>query len=265
MLRQKKWLVLCLILLIGLIPTRISWAGEIPTIRIRAVADVKDAEIYLKDIVEFTEKPETLIYGKVYLGIAPLPGSSRRLTKGQIEVRLRQAGFDPRQLNIIGATEVRVTRVVPDSGDVSNKVEKVAAIIGDNDLNTYQVVVPIRNIARHELIDQGDLALEKREGRTTPSNLASIEDLVGKRATRQLIAGNPLTLSAGEVPPVIDRLDQVTIIAQIGQIQVTALGQARQSGIKGDIIPVENLNSKRIVYGKIINSESVIVEIGGLK
>ena len=129
----------------------------------------------------------------------------------------------------------------------------------------YQVVVPVRDIARHELINREDLRVEEREGRTIPSNLAAVEDLVGKRATRLLVAGSELTVYAAEVPPAVERGDLVTLVAAVGSVTVTAAGKVQQTGAVGDIIAVENIGTRTVVYGKVISSELVQVEIGGLR
>lgn len=274
----KKWFVVSLIVIIGFSCSTACWAGEHVTIEIMETAEVTDKEIHLKDIAKIFNSDDPKAIETVYLGSAALPGSSRRLTVGQIEVRLRQAGIDPRTLNIIGSKEVWVSTLdinqnvslkssssPPDTSASNVTKDTVKDTAPGTNLIKYQVVVPIRKITRHELISREDLRVEEREGQIKPSNLAGIEDLVGKRATRLLTAGNYLTVSAAEVPPVVERQEHVMILVQAGLIQVTAAGQAKDSGGLGDIIAVENLDSKQIVYGKIINSELVKVEIGGLK
>lgn len=271
------------ILVLGVISS-IGLASEQPVIELLEFTEVTANDIYLKDVAKIDASGLEQNLGEVNLGLAPLPGSSRRLSLGQIEVRMRQAGFNPRDFAMEGVKEVRVTTAIapvpvlkldgePDleSEEMLTEIEKIEASQNDspnqslNKTTTYQVVVPTRNISRHELIDETDLVIEDREGRTIPSNLASMDYLRGKRTTRLLVAGYQITESAAEIPPVIDRGDTVMIVANSGSVQVSIKGEARAAGGLGEIIPVENSSSNKVVYGTIISSEIVQVEIGGLR
>lgn len=239
-----------------------------PIIDILAVTEVVGDEILLKDIAKLSD--DSLQLEDVYVGSAALPGSKRRLTLGQIEVRLRQAGINPHNLDITGSDEVWVSTVsaetdLQDSNDnPSLEEQQTVSNMQSYQVNTYQVVVPVRNITRHELINREDLEIEVREGRTVPSNLADIDDLIGKRAVRLLTTGTYITNSAVEVPPVIERGDSVFIMAESGTVQVTAAGKALEAGGYGEIIRVENVDSRKTVYGQVIDSELVKVDLGGV-
>jgi len=261
----KKQLVVSFVIFAIMLISSFGCAAEKPIIELLPEAEVTGKDIYLADVAKFTPESAQETLGSIYLGAAALPGSSRRLTLGQIEVRLRQAGIDPRNVEFTGAAEVRVS--------TRNTAVSAAAVTTSKttpDINTvnsgekvYTVVVPVRDIARHEIITEADLAVEQRQGKTVPSNLASLEDLIGKRATRLLPAGQYLTVSAAEVPPVVERGDYVTLLVTVGSIQVTTLGQVRQAGGIGEIVAVENVSSRTIVYGKVISSDLVKIEIGG--
>lgn len=273
-----------LLLILGAISS-IGLASEQPMIELREFAEVTTKDIFLKDVAKVVASGMEEELEAINLGLAPLEGSSRRLSLGQIEVRMRQAGFNPRDFAMEGAKEVWVTTTtvsVPephenpelkqesevsmaDDKPESSQGSSSSQYLDNNNNNTYQVVVPTRNIGRHELIDEADLVIEEREGRTIPSNLASIDYLRGKRATRLLVAGYQITESGAEIPPVIDRGDTVMIIASSGAVQVSVKGEARAAGGLGEVIPVENSSSNQVVYGTIVNSEIVQVEIGGLR
>lgn len=255
-----------------------------PVVELLPAAEVSGPDILLADIAEFKDEATKAKFGSIYVGAAALPGSTRRLTLGQIEVRLRQAGVNPRDFQIVGAAEVWVTtgdklpaqKAAVEAEDAlavnlfsdSSPSGTSALEVGNPSYGKtyiYQVVVPVRDIARHELINREDLRVEEREGRTIPSNLAAVEDLVGKRATRLLVAGSELTVYAAEVPPAVERGDLVTLVAAVGSVTVTAAGKVHQTGAVGDIIAVENIGTRTVVYGKVISSELVQVEIGGLR
>lgn len=252
-----------LILILVVLWSGVSLASQLPVIDLLPNAVTTPGNIYLQDVAKITGESEIVSQlEKVNLGAAALPGSERRLTVGQIEVRLRQAGINPNDVNLIGAKEVWVQTEKQAPQTVVSSIPE-QAVVANKEENSYQVVVPIRNINRHEMITADDLQIETRTGRVVPSGLATIEDLVGKRATRLLPEGVHLTTSAVEVPPVIDRGASVTILAQIGAVIVSAPGVAKDAGGLGEFISVENLTSRQVVTAQIISSELVRVEVGG--
>lgn len=54
--------------------------------------------------------------------------------------------------------------------------------------------------------------------------------------------------------------DNVKLIAQIGSARIEATGEAQQNGRPGDVIRVRNVESNRIVHGRIDRSGTIIVE-----
>ena len=254
-----------------------------PMIKLLETAEVVGPDIFLAEVAEFDSEETKAQLGKIYVGAAALSGSSRRLALGQIEVRLRQAKLDPRDFQFTGAKEVWVTTKAPvhqapvqagAPGSLSGDQEGVQAgqaqaettvPYGNSNYLIYEVVVPVRDIARHEVIGLEDLSVQERTGRTVPSNLASIDDLVGKRATRLLAAGSVLTTSAAETVPLVESGDMVTLVVTSGPVIVTATGKVLQKGSLGDIVAVENVNTRVKVYGEVLSSELVKIEIGGLR
>ena len=252
-------------------------------IKLLETAEVVGPDIFLAEVAEFDSEETKAQLGKIYVGAAALSGSSRRLALGQIEVRLRQAKLDPRDFQFTGAKEVWVTTKAPvhqapvqagAPGSLSGDQEGVQAgqaqaettvPYGNSNYLIYEVVVPVRDIARHEVIGLEDLSIQERTGRTVPSNLASIDDLVGKRATRLLAAGSVLTTSAAETVPLVESGDMVTLVVTSGPVTVTATGKVLQKGALGDIVAVENVNTRVKVYGEVLSSELVKIEIGGLR
>ncbi len=54
--------------------------------------------------------------------------------------------------------------------------------------------------------------------------------------------------------------DNVKLIANIGSARLEALGEAQQNGRLGDVIRVRNVESNRIVHGRVEASGAVLVE-----
>src|SRR5690554_3884018 len=66
-------------------------------------------DIFLGDVASFQGESDVVAkLEQVNIGRAPVAGQNRRLTKGHIEVRLRQAGIEPRTLEFQGAPSVQI-------------------------------------------------------------------------------------------------------------------------------------------------------------
>jgi hypothetical protein len=61
-------------------------------------------------------------------------------------------------------------------------------------------------------------------------------------------------------PVLIKPRDVVRLVAQIGSVRVTALGEALQDGRAGQMIRVRNTNSNKIVTGRVLDRNHVAVE-----
>jgi flagellar basal body P-ring formation protein FlgA len=58
----------------------------------------------------------------------------------------------------------------------------------------------------------------------------------------------------------MDKGDIVTIIAESGDIKVTAPGKVLMKGYVGELVKVQNLMSKKEIYAKIVNGSMVAVD-----
>ena len=84
-----------------------------PTVKIRATAAVSADTITLGDIAEITPSPAvskaSARLASTSIGRAPLSGASRSLTRGDVVLKLRQAGIDPLSVDLEGASDLTVT------------------------------------------------------------------------------------------------------------------------------------------------------------
>ena len=49
-------------------------------------------------------------------------------------------------------------------------------------------------------------------------------------------------------------------VAKVGQLRLTAVGEALQDGLAGEMIRVRNVDSNKIVSGRVL--ECAVVEVG---
>lgn len=219
-------------------------------------AEVQGQNILLGAIAEIIGPKESVAeVAKVNAGAAPRPGSSRRLTKGQIEVRLRQAGIDVKKIEFKGATTVQIFGKT----GVEDKVTEEKARSG----SVYEAVVAKRDLRRGDEIAAEDLEVAEVEIRNNKPDERSLDDFVGLRASRTILQGKILTDLNVEVIPVIERGADVTIIVQTSALVVTAPGVAKDSGGVGEIIAVENTLSKQVIQAEIIDGRTVLVNVRG--
>jgi flagella basal body P-ring formation protein FlgA len=94
-----------------------------------------------------------------------------------------------------------------------------------------------------------------------PANIVSDpEAVLGKRTKRVVGAQVPLRTDLIELPPLVKRGDMVVILAESNGLKITTLGQVKKKGRLGDRIPVVNMDSKKILHARVIDSNTVKVD-----
>lgn len=124
---------------------------------------------------------------------------------------------------------------------------------------TIEAVLATRNLSRGHILQQKDLNLgwapyTKARGAINDPNMA-----VGQTLKSALKAGEPLNDRNLTKSLMVRRGDMVTLTAQQGGLRVTATGEARQDGSYGDTISILNVNSKKIISGKITGPGQVAI------
>lgn len=83
--------------------------------------------------------------------------------------------------------------------------------------------------------------------------------LLNKVAKENIAEGSVLRESSFVYAKIVHTGDELEILGKVGDITVTAKGRALQDGKIGDVIRVENVDSKKFVHAKILSSVSVEV------
>ena len=111
-----------------------------------------------------------------------------------------------------------------------------------------RVVATIREIPRGALIRAEDVALRPApshyKGKVMQAAFLSVDDVVGKEATRNLPAGQPLDDKTARAPILVKQNDVVTVFSRAGGITVRTNARARQNGSQGELITVETFERK---------------------
>ncbi len=133
---------------------------------------------------------------------------------------------------------------------------RVAGIV-----SLYKNVVHAKKIVNKNQIITPD-AVEIRRAQITdnPSEYPETIDLVvGKKALKEIFPGEPIKLSSLDNPIVVEKGDIVKIVLQKPGLIVTAKGMVKENGHIGDTIKVMNLNSRKIIFCRVRNKETVQV------
>jgi flagella basal body P-ring formation protein FlgA len=131
------------------------------------------------------------------------------------------------------------------------------------DIKKYeQVAVVSRSLAARELIDSASITFERRDiGRMPPGYFTDVNKILGLSVKRQLVPGTAITDSMLEKPVIINRGKTVRIVAQIGDIEVSVPGIAMQHGSQGQLIRVQNANSKKMITGRVVDETTIRTNI----
>lgn len=128
-------------------------------------------------------------------------------------------------------------------------------------VETMEVVVPKRLIARGETLGKDDVTVERRprdgQGSETIGDVRAAIDKVARRA---LLAGVPLRASDVQREEIVGKGDLVTIVYETRGLLITLRGKANEAGAMGDVVSVTNPQSKRVLQGKVSGPGRVSVQ-----
>lgn len=146
---------------------------------------------------------------------------------------------------------------------VSCEADARWAIYVPVELSVWQpVVVATRPIARGQTLQTADLGLEEHDVAAAGSGYYSQpSELAGFIARRVLNAGNPVLASQVEAPLQVKRGDKVVLTARQGTLEVRMNGIAEEDGRYGDRIGVRNIQSQRLIEGRVIGQGQVRVTL----
>ncbi|MBR8313184.1 flagellar basal body P-ring formation protein FlgA [Burkholderia dolosa] len=106
-----------------------------------------------------------------------------------------------------------------------------------------------------------DVALAERDWLATPDALADPRAIDGRVSRRALKSGQVLQERFLKAQATVKRGQTVRIVAQTGQIEVSATGTALEDGAAGNTIRVRNTSTGRIVDARVVDG-GVVAPVG---
>jgi len=124
--------------------------------------------------------------------------------------------------------------------------------------NAVRIVVPVRNIARGDVITAADLSTKTVPNGNLFSGVATaVDQLAGKQARRYLRLGQPVRVADVRAPILVTKGSTVTMVFHAPGITLTAVGKAMSEGGMGEPVTVLNPVSYRQITATVTGPGTV--------
>lgn len=171
------------------------------------------------------------------------------LPTGELEVNFSLPGRTARLGRFPLQAKIMVNNVFQKRLRLIAKVERSIALVRTS-----------RRIKRGEILTEGDVVLEiSKSNRSFKTAITSLEDAVGFEAVHGIGAGRVVTVNSLRKPPLVEKGDRVTLVVEKGSLKITAPGVVREKGFENSLIQVLNLQTKKMVFGKVMDPQTVKV------
>lgn len=119
------------------------------------------------------------------------------------------------------------------------------------------VAVAGRRIHQHEAMSEAIVSMDRRDVTELREDhyITDPAGLDGLRAKRTILQGKLIDRASLESIPVVNRGDDITVIAEVGSITVSLSARANEDGRIGDEIQVVNKDSHARLRAKIIDTK----------
>jgi flagella basal body P-ring formation protein FlgA len=175
----------------------------------------------------------------------------------------------PQPLHLQGAADLRAAYtyynarsgrfdIVFESDDARRSTQRYSGYA----VETLPVAVPVRPLARGDVIRAADVTIERRPKTDFREGAPAAADPAGLAVRHPVRAGQPLRASDLMRPEIVQRNETVTLVYEAPGLVLTVRGKAHDPGAQGDVISVLNSQSNRTVQGTVAGPARVIVHSG---
>lgn len=174
-----------------------------------------------------------------------------------IDVSVGEVTFEVAPLssdNFIGQTRYNV--IVSVNGMVAKSVDVFFKITVFK-----KVLVAMQKIERGEMLTPDNVKLVKREVKASTQDAISKPELALGMIARRTIAEQKIIKEAYlSMPVLVQARNAVKMIVQSGPMTITSLGVAMENGSLGQFVRVQNIDSKKVVYGRVVGFRQVLLD-----
>lgn len=265
-------------------------AGPV-VVEIPEEASVRTALVAIGDVTKVTggTVADRAAVSRLDLAEIPARDAVTTVTRRYIETRLHLAGFDPSRVTVVGADRLTVTParrpVTPNEIVTAARDELTRLLPAPPGAVKIDLVQPV-GVALPEIPVADQLTITaKPRTKVTGQGRVQMDVVVSSGGERLIALGvyfevKPVgASSAGSEPPpvatggvapppptgdvLVRARQRVSMTARIGEVKVTAVGEAQQDGRAGQTILVQNIDSKKLVSAKVTGPGAVEVDLGG--
>ena len=125
---------------------------------------------------------------------------------------------------------------------------------------SQEVVKTTRQIKKGEIFTTDNIHIETiKTERLLGNTIKKIKDALGYEAVNYLPNGRPLLRRSIKKPALGSKGNKIMILAQKGGMKITTPGILKEDGYKDAMVQVLNIESKKIIYGRLVDSNTVRV------
>jgi hypothetical protein len=217
---------------------------------------IESARIHLQDVSDGYDEGEL---AALDLGPAPPPGSSRLLSRSEVEEQLRAAGDDAKSLRMPSALRVKsaAKRWSPDELREALTPRLMAALPAGLSFKTAKLN---RAIVTSPSVTIGDAHFPKFPKRTGELTLTASVDLQQDGATVMRVPVTVVVLvSEAATRPAVSKGARVQLIIEHGPARVTALATALSDTELGALGLFRVASTQRVLRARLSSPDSALV------
>lgn len=121
------------------------------------------------------------------------------------------------------------------------------------------ILVAARALQAGEVIDDGAVTFDRRNVDYNMEYFTDKTQAIGLTAKRPIAAGTVLYNGLLAKPIVVKRGTLLAVVAKVGTIQAAITAKALEDGAVGQVIRVQNLQSKKIITAKVVDANTAEV------
>lgn len=122
------------------------------------------------------------------------------------------------------------------------------------------VIKTIRTIKRGEIFSEENIKLTViKTDRLYKNAIEKLDHAIGYEAKTIIPNGKILTQRIVKKPALGNKGDKILILAEKGIMKITAPGILKEDGYKNAMVRVLNMESRKIIYGRLVDSNTVKV------
>ena len=127
-------------------------------------------------------------------------------------------------------------------------------------LVSQQVIKTKRAVKRGEILSNDEIRVETvQTERPSQNAITNIDHALGYEVARNLPVGKILIPNFIKRPALGNRGDKILIMAQKGGMTITTPGILKEDGYENAMVRVLNIESKKVIYGRLVDSNTVKV------